>query len=74
MSAEIHLNDVVRLRKKHPCGGYDWKVVRVGAEIGLTCLTCSRRVMLRRSEFNRRLKQVLSRGWTPAGGRDLPAE
>jgi len=62
---EIHLGDVVRLRKKHPCGGYEWKVVRVGAEIGLVCLLCGRRVLLRRSEFNRRLKKVISSGWPP---------
>jgi hypothetical protein len=61
--AEVHVNDVVRLKKKHPCGGHEWTVVRVGADIGLTCLTCGRRVLLRRREFNRRLKKVISRGW-----------
>ena len=53
----IELNDVVRLRKPHPCGGRDWLVVRTGADIGLKCLTCGRRVMLPRSEFERRLAE-----------------
>lgn len=66
--AEVHVNDVVRLKKKHPCGGYEWTVVRVGADIGLTCLTCGRRVLLRRREFNRRLKKVLSRSWPEQAG------
>lgn len=61
MYVEIHLGDVVRLRKKHPCGSVDWKVVRVGADIGLLCLGCNRRVMLERGTFNRRLKTVVSR-------------
>lgn len=61
MYVEIHLGDVVRLRKKHPCGSVDWKVVRVGADIGLVCLGCNRRVMLERGTFNRRLKTVVSR-------------
>lgn len=58
---EIRLGDTYRLRKAHPCGGYDWQVTRVGADIGLRCLTCDRRVMLARPEFERRVKQLLSR-------------
>lgn len=61
MYVEIHLGDTVRLRKKHPCGGTDWQVVRVGADIGLVCLTCNRRIMLERGTFNKRLKSILSR-------------
>ena len=50
----LNLNDIVRLRKPHPCGGYEWSVVRLGADIGLKCLTCGRRVLLPRREFERR--------------------
>ena len=42
MSIEIRLGDVVRLRKPHPCGGYEWNIVRLGADIGLQCTTCTR--------------------------------
>jgi len=34
MPLDVHLGDVVRLRKPHPCGGYTWEVVRLGADIG----------------------------------------
>lgn len=61
MYIEIHLGDIVRLRKKHPCGSTDWKVVRVGADIGLVCLQCQRKVMLPRGDFNKRLKTILKR-------------
>ncbi len=64
---EIRLGDTYRLRKPHPCGGYDWQVTRVGADIGLRCLTCDRRVMLARPEFERRVKTLLSRPETPDG-------
>jgi len=47
----------VILRKKHPCGGFEWEVVRLGADIGLVCLTCKHRVLLSRRELNRRLKK-----------------
>jgi hypothetical protein len=52
---------VVRLKKPHPCGGFDWTVVRLGADIGLTCQRCGRRVLLPRRDLERRLKTFLSR-------------
>ena len=57
MLPEIPLGDKVTLRKEHPCGGYEWEVVRLGADIGLVCLTCKHRVMLSRRELNRRMKK-----------------
>lgn len=56
---EINVGDRVQLRKPHPCGSLEWTVYRVGADIGLRCTGCGRRVMLTRSEFNKRLKQVI---------------
>jgi hypothetical protein len=61
MTIEIKLGDVVRLRKAHPCGSYEWEVVRVGADIGLKCLKCRRRVLLERGVFERRLKEFVSK-------------
>ena len=52
---------MVCLRKPHPCGGYDWEVTRLGADIGLRCLGCGRRLMLERAVLERRLKQFVSR-------------
>jgi hypothetical protein len=62
MVVEFKLNDVVRLRKPHPCGSYEWRVVRLGADIGLKCLKCERRVLLPRSVVERRLKEFVTRG------------
>jgi len=62
MGMEIKLGDVVRLKKKHPCGSYEWQVVRLGADIGIKCLKCRRRVLLERSVFERRVKELISRG------------
>ena len=59
---EIRLGDVVRLRKPHPCGGYEWRVVRLGADIGIKCLTCGRRVLLPRRTFEKRVKAFIERG------------
>jgi hypothetical protein len=58
MLPDLQLGDVARLRKLHPCGGYEWKIVRLGADIGLECLTCGRKVLLPRRELARRLKSL----------------
>lgn len=55
----FELGNRLRLRKPHPCGCYDWEVVRLGADIGLLCEKCGRRILLPRSEVERRTKQVL---------------
>jgi hypothetical protein len=59
---QVVIGDVVRLRKPHPCGSYDWTVVRLGADIGLRCHGCGRRVLLPRRDLEKRLKSFLSRG------------
>ena len=59
---DIYLGDVVQMRKQHPCGGDTWRVVRLGAEIGIRCLTCDRKVLLPRATFERRVKRFVERG------------
>jgi hypothetical protein len=59
MPLDVQVGDRARLRKPHPCGSYDWLVVRIGADIGLQCLTCGRRVLLDRRTFEKRLKSLI---------------
>lgn len=61
MPVDFRIGDVVVLRKPHPCGSHEWTVVRIGADIGLRCRTCNHRVLLQRSEVERRLMRFLSR-------------
>ena len=60
ISLELELGELLRLRKAHPCGGFDWEVTRLGADIGLRCLKCNRRVLLERAVLEKRLKQRIS--------------
>ena len=55
----MKVGDQVRLKKRHPCGGYYWRVTRLGADIGLLCLNCRRHVMLPRTQLQRRVKEVV---------------
>jgi hypothetical protein len=58
----LYLGDVVRLRRAHPCGGSDWLVDRLGADIGLRCETCGRHVLVERRVIERRLVEFVRRG------------
>lgn len=55
---DLQVKDLVRMRKPHPCGSYEWTVTRLGADIGLECRVCGRRVMLTRRELMRRAKTI----------------
>jgi hypothetical protein len=61
MSAPVEfvLGERLRLRKPHPCGGYEWTVTRLGADIGLKCEKCGRYVMIARRELEKRVKAKL---------------
>lgn len=61
MVLDVHVGDVVLLRKPHACGGSEWTVVRLGADIGLRCHKCGHKVLLTRSVFERRVKRFVSR-------------
>ena len=61
MVLDIKLGDIVSLRKKHPCGGDTWEVVRLGVDIGLRCLKCGHHVLLERGVFERRVRMLLTR-------------
>jgi hypothetical protein len=58
---ELHIGDVVELRKPHPCGANEWTVVRLGADIGVRCNRCQHRILLPRSTFERRVRAFLRR-------------
>lgn len=59
MALDLRMGDVVRMKKPHPCGSDLWQVVRLGADIGITCQKCRRYVLLSRSYLERRAKEVL---------------
>ena len=55
---DVRLGDHLTLAKQHPCGSTAWRVVRLGADIGLTCDGCGHRVLLERSSLERRLVSI----------------
>lgn len=61
ISEKLYVGDVVQMRKAHPCGGNTWIIDRVGADIGMVCQTCGRRVLLPRRKFTRGVKRFVRR-------------
>ena len=59
---EFRIGDRLTLAKPHPCGSSGWRVVRLGADIGLVCEGCGHRVLIERRQLERRLKAFVERG------------
>ncbi len=62
MVLRIEVDDILVLKKKHPCGSFEWRVTRVGVDIGIKCLGCGRFVMIPRRKLERKIKEVIRRG------------
>lgn len=58
---QFDLNDVVEMKKQHPCGTNEWKIIRMGADIRIKCEGCQHSVMIPRREFEKKMKKVLKR-------------
>jgi hypothetical protein len=66
------IGDVVRLRRRHPCGSDAWRIDRLGADIGLRCVGCGRRVLLDRAALERRIVEFIERGDAALDGDAVP--
>jgi len=55
----FNLGDIVKMKKQHPCGSYNWEVVRMGMDIKIKCVGCGRLVMLPRSEFEKKMVRIV---------------
>jgi len=59
---DIHVGDVLKMKKKHPCGDDRWEVLRIGADFKMRCLGCSREIMNARSKIEKGIKKVIREG------------
>lgn len=56
---EFGLKDIVEMKKPHPCGANEWKIIRMGMDIRIKCEGCGHSVMIPRRDFARKLKKIL---------------
>lgn len=59
MKNNYNLGSIVTMKKGHPCGTNEWKIIRLGADIKIKCLGCGRSIMMPRIEFNKKLKKII---------------
>ena len=59
---ELNLNDILELKKDHPCGSKRWQVLRVGMDFKIRCTGCGREVMLPRAKIEKNIKKVVKPG------------
>lgn len=58
MASEYEVGDIVRLKKKHPCGSFEWEILRVGADFRLKCCGCSHQIMIPRRTVEKNTKEI----------------
>ena len=56
---DIQLNDIVKLKKPHPCGSYQWRVLRTGIDFRLRCTVCGHEVMIPREKLETKIRRIL---------------
>ncbi|SDN85328.1 hypothetical protein SAMN05518871_10822 [Psychrobacillus sp. OK028] len=56
---QFQLNDIVEMKKQHPCGTNAWKIIRMGADIRIKCEGCQHSVMIPRKEFEKKMKRLI---------------
>ena len=52
-----NINDIVEFKKKHACGSFKWKIIKLGVSPKLECLECKRVITLLPSEIDKRIKR-----------------
>ena len=55
---DIKVGDIVRLKKKHPCGSSEWEVLRIGADFRLKCMGCEHQIMIARKLVEKNVKEI----------------
>ncbi|GGA45627.1 MULTISPECIES: DUF951 domain-containing protein [Psychrobacillus] len=63
-SKQFQLNDIVEMKKQHPCGTNAWKIIRMGADIRIKCEGCQHSVLIPRKEFEKKMKRLLKQADT----------
>ncbi len=55
---DINVGDTVKLKKGHPCGSFEWEVLRTGADFRIKCKGCGHQIMLPRKGLEKSIKEI----------------
>lgn len=59
---QYNVGDIVKMRKKHPCGNDEWEIMRTGMDFRIKCSKCARQVWLDRPSFEKAVKKIVRQG------------
>lgn len=59
---EILTGDVIKMKKKHPCGSFEWEVLRIGADFRLKCCGCEHQIMIARKLAEKNIRKITRNG------------
>lgn len=59
MKSNLKEGFIVSMKKPHPCGSNEWKIIRIGLDVKLECIKCNRLLVLPRNKFNNNLKEII---------------
>ena len=54
---DIHVGEILRLKKQHPCGSKEWEVLRIGADFRLKCMGCGHQIMIARTAVEKNVRE-----------------
>lgn len=58
MADKFDVGDVIRMKKPHPCGSYEWEILRVGADFRLKCAGCGHQIMVSRKLVEKNTRRI----------------
>lgn len=58
MADRFEVGDIIKMKKPHPCGSYEWEVLRVGADFRLKCMGCGHQIMVPRKLVEKNTRQI----------------
>lgn len=56
--SKYEVGDVIKMKKKHPCGSFEWEILRVGADFRLKCQGCGHQIMIARKIVEKNTKEI----------------
>lgn len=59
---DIWVGDILKMKKKHPCGSAEWEVLRIGADFRLKCAGCGHQIMIPRPKAEKNVRSIERRG------------
>ncbi len=55
---DVRVGDTLRMKKQHPCGGFDFLVLRSGMDFKLRCLKCGHEIEITRQKAEKGIKKI----------------